>query len=378
MGASNGAAATCARCRPECLRLPSAAMPSITVPNYNGGSLPNLVSELEHRLTGATPGTRLNPSLASEIPEASPTCCSCSTALAPRSSTTQPHGHSDGHSAGVSMRHSPPQRRSASRRSRPASHRRSMDSSDTSRGSQRSIGSSTPSSGRRCGANRSSTTHQRSSRPRTCGNASSDAGVEPITVQPGNFLGSPLSKALYRGCRIEPFFTLDEIVDATVQLAAEPSRFIFSVPPPRRLRCPRLRPGIRRVRRGARPPSARVWEQVAARLPDGAVMVGTADHGHIDFPKDRQVKIPKAAHEDRTFYGDGRAMFVLGEGASLADELPATWFPIKDAVDWWGPGPRHPAVRRTCSRRRPRCGRRLSPPAPPFRRSDDRQPRSHD
>jgi hypothetical protein len=71
-------------------------------------------------------------------------------------------------------------------------------------------------------------------------------------------------------------------------------------------------------------------------------MMGTADHGHIDFPKDRQVRIPKSAHEDRTFYGDGRAMFVLGEGASLADELPATWFPIEDAADWWGPAPRHP------------------------------------
>jgi len=85
-----------------------------------------------------------------------------------------------------------------------------------------------------------------------------------------------------------------------------------------------------------------VWEQVAARLPDGAVMVGTADHGHIDFPKDHQVKIPKAAHEDRIFYGDGRALFVLGDGASLADDLPATWFPIEDVTDWWGPGPRHP------------------------------------
>ena len=45
-------------------------MPSITVPNYVGGSLPNLVSELEHRLTGSSPGTRLDPSLAAEIPEA--------------------------------------------------------------------------------------------------------------------------------------------------------------------------------------------------------------------------------------------------------------------------------------------------------------------
>ena len=29
-------------------------------------------------------------------------------------------------------------------------------------------------------------------------------GAEPITVQPGHFAGSPLSKALYRGCRYEP------------------------------------------------------------------------------------------------------------------------------------------------------------------------------
>ena len=58
-----------------------------------------------------------------------------------------------------------------------------------------------------------------------------DAGVEPITVQPGNFLGSPLSKALYRGCRIEAAFTLEETVDATVQLAAEPNRFVFSYLP---------------------------------------------------------------------------------------------------------------------------------------------------
>ena len=69
--------------------------------------------------------------------------------------------------------------------------------------------------------------------------------------------------------------------------------------------------------------------------------MGTADHGHIDFPKDRQFKIPKAEHADRIFYGDGRAMFVKGEGISLAEDLPATWIPVEEMIDWWGPGPRH-------------------------------------
>ena len=70
--------------------------------------------------------------------------------------------------------------------------------------------------------------------------------------------------------------------------------------------------------------------------------LATADHGHLDFPKDRQVKIPKAAHDGRVFYGDARAVFVLGDGARLADELPAVWFPIEDVAGWWGPEPRHP------------------------------------
>ena len=46
-------------------------MPSITVPDYEGGSLPNLMSELENRLTGSAPAPRLNPDLAASIPEAS-------------------------------------------------------------------------------------------------------------------------------------------------------------------------------------------------------------------------------------------------------------------------------------------------------------------
>ena len=131
------------------------------------------------------------------------------------------------------------------------------------------------------------------------------------------------------------------MVDATVQLAAESDRFIFSY-------LPHVDFAAHVYGRESDEYSealanvAWVWEQVAARLPDGAVMVGTADHGHVDFPKDHQVRIPKAAHEDRTFYGDGRAMSVLGEGASLTHELPATWFPIEDAADWWGPAPRHP------------------------------------
>ena len=46
-------------------------MPSITVPDYAGGSLPNLVAELETRLTGSSPFGRLHTAFLGEIPDAS-------------------------------------------------------------------------------------------------------------------------------------------------------------------------------------------------------------------------------------------------------------------------------------------------------------------
>ena len=42
----------------------------ITLPDYDGGSLVNLMAELEHSLTGAAASRRLHPHLADHIPEA--------------------------------------------------------------------------------------------------------------------------------------------------------------------------------------------------------------------------------------------------------------------------------------------------------------------
>jgi len=87
--------------------------------------------------------------------------------------------------------------------------------------------------------------------------------------------------------------------------------------------------------------AAGIWQAIAAALPAGAAMVGTADHGHVDIPKSRQVRIGKAEHEGRTFYGDPRVTFVKGDGASLAAGLPATWLPFEEMAAWWGPGKPH-------------------------------------
>jgi hypothetical protein len=165
-------------------------------------------------------------------------------------------------------------------------------------------------------------------------------GIEPITIQPAGFEGTPLTRALYRGCRFEGISTVDDWVAAVTQLASEPGRLIMAYLPQVDFaahvygqKAPEYTTALTAVNWA--------WERLALALPPGAVAVGTADHGHVDF--ETQVRIPRIDHADRVFYGDGRAMFVRGDGASLASTLPATWYPLSDAAAWWGPEPRHAA-----------------------------------
>jgi hypothetical protein len=167
------------------------------------------------------------------------------------------------------------------------------------------------------------------------------ADIEPITLQPWNFERSPMSRMLYRGARFEPWRSEDEAADAAATLAAESGRLVF-------LYIPHVdfaahvggqddddyQEAMKIV--------DRLWERLTRRLPSGAVAIGTADHGHVDIPLEQQVRIATADHDDRIFYGDTRAMFVRGDGAALADRLPATWIPRSEMEHWWGPGTHHP------------------------------------
>ncbi len=167
------------------------------------------------------------------------------------------------------------------------------------------------------------------------------AGVETITIQPGNFLETNLTKVLFRGNRFEGIWNLPEWIDATVQLAAQTKRLIVAYLPHVDVAA-HVSGQDSQEYADALGAIAACWESVVNRLPANAVAIATADHGHIDFPPSQQFKIGKDDHEDRIFYGDGRAMFVKGEGAWLANKLPATWVPIDEMVHWWGPGPHHP------------------------------------
>jgi len=168
------------------------------------------------------------------------------------------------------------------------------------------------------------------------------AGREPITVQPGHFAGTPLSQALYRGCRYEPVFTVDEVIAATSDLAAEPGRLIFAYVPHVDFAAHVYGQDSPEYAESLGVAST-IWDGIARRLPAGAVMVGTADHGHVDFPESQRVRIPKESEVKHTFYGDSRAMFVKGDESPAFAPLPATWIPVEQMIEWWGPGPRHEA-----------------------------------
>lgn len=177
--------------------------------------------------------------------------------------------------------------------------------------------------------------------PETCWERLTQAGREPITVQPGNFRGSALSLALYRGCRFEPAFGAEEIVTATLDLAGQPGRFIFTYVPHIDFAAHLYGQDSAEYERALATANA-IWEELQRRIPATATLLGTADHGHVDFLFERQIRLPKEIEVDHTLYGDSRVMFVKGEPIPTTG-LPATWIPAAGLEDWWGPGPRHPS-----------------------------------
>lgn len=166
-------------------------------------------------------------------------------------------------------------------------------------------------------------------------------GIEPITVQPGNFQDSPLSRVLYRGIRYEPIWTIDEIVEATLQLARVPGRFIFTYFPNVDVAA-HVNGQHSEEYAAAVSAAAGIWDRIASALPAGAVMVGTADHGHIDYAERDKVILPHRSGPE--FYGDPRAVLVRRVDDELSGALAALPCRVIDAAEyraWLGPGPDH-------------------------------------
>lgn len=169
----------------------------------------------------------------------------------------------------------------------------------------------------------------------------SSSGVEPIVVQPGNFTDTSLTKVLYGGARFEGYYSLDEAVSVTVDVASHPGRLVFLYVPFVDLAA-HMHGQASREYAEALSLADTIWGRLCTSLDPGVAMVGTADHGHTDIAPDRRVRLTEADEHDLHLYGDSRALFVTGDPGRILDRVPGVWIPRADLVPFWGPDPVDP------------------------------------
>ena len=165
-----------------------------------------------------------------------------------------------------------------------------------------------------------------------------EAGVEPITVQPGDFQATPLTRALYRGARFEGAWDADDLVEATVTLAAVPGRFIFTYVPFVDVAGHVTGQGSDEFTAAMRA-AAGVWEGIARKLPPGAALLGTADHGLMEVTEDDKVLVREPRFDALRFAGDTRGIHLWGERDLMDDLASLVGGELVDPASWLGPHP---------------------------------------
>lgn len=165
-------------------------------------------------------------------------------------------------------------------------------------------------------------------------------GVEAITVQPGNYEQSPTSRLLYRGCRFEGAWSDRELVGITCELAAAPGRLILTYFPQVDL-AGHVAGQDSSLYDDAINLVDSAWSALVHRLPPDAVLIGTADHGHLDYGPEAKHALGRGVG---TLFGDPRGLLGRGPVEELrtwADGLPATV--VEDPRRLFGPGD-HPSL----------------------------------
>lgn len=145
-----------------------------------------------------------------------------------------------------------------------------------------------------------------------------DHGIEPITVQPAAFQGSPLTRMLYRGARFEPAWDDRDLVEATVQLSGEGKRFIFTyvwqidfAGHVHGLDSSEFAEAMRYA--------AGVWQELASRIPPGVALIGIADHGLIEYGDSDKLLVREPRFDSLRFGGDTRGVHLWGSRDLIED-----------------------------------------------------------
>lgn len=171
------------------------------------------------------------------------------------------------------------------------------------------------------------------------------AGVEAITIQPGDFSGSPLTRVLYRGARFEGAWDVEDLVTASVQLAGQPGRLIFTYFPlvdvaghVHGLGSDEFSDMI--------DAAVRIWEGISVGLPLDVALIGTADHGLVEFGEPDKLIVRDPSFESLRFSGDARGVHVWGDEGPIRDFAAVTSGQLAEASALIGPGPTEQALAR--------------------------------
>lgn len=164
------------------------------------------------------------------------------------------------------------------------------------------------------------------------------AGIEPITVQPGDFSASPLTRVLYRGARFEGIWDTEELAAATAQLAGEPGRFVFAYFPLVDVAGHVYGLGSDEFS-DAMTLAVRVWEQISVALPSGAALLGTSDHGLVEFGEASKLIVRDPRFDDLRLAGDPRGVHMWTGDEVIRDFAADTGGQIADPSALIGPEP---------------------------------------
>lgn len=169
------------------------------------------------------------------------------------------------------------------------------------------------------------------------------AGIEPITVQPGDFQTSPLTRSLYRGARFEGAWDINDLIDATVTLAAEPGRLIFTYVPFVDVAGHVSGQGSEEFAAAVKA-AGMVWEGIVSRVSNGVAVLGTADHGLVEVTDDDKLLVREPRFDELRFAGDTRGLQLWGDPGLVADLTASVDGSVADPVSLVGPNPTETAL----------------------------------
>lgn len=162
------------------------------------------------------------------------------------------------------------------------------------------------------------------------------AGAEAVVVQPEALRGGPLDQVVYRGARVVGVAPDEDVTDRALAEAGPGRLTVVYLPD---VDAAGHATGTHSEEYGAALSRAgAVWDRLAAAVPAGIGLVGTADHGMIDVAPENGIEA--SPPPGLVIGGDARVLYLYGDpsiGRRFASRLPGRWVDASEARTWWGP-----------------------------------------